>query len=47
MVVQNLEDGLGNFSLVLVVRVEPNLHFGFADRHEADCKARTHTGEAR
>jgi len=45
VVIENLEDGLRYFSLVVVVRVQPDLHLGFADRHEAHCEAGTHSCE--
>ena len=39
VIVEDVEDGFGNFSFVFVIRVEPNLHFCFADGHEAHCES--------
>lgn len=45
MVVQNLQDGFGYFPLVLVVGIEPDLHLGLADGHEAYGQSRAHSCE--
>ncbi len=36
MIIKNLQDRFGYFAFVLVVRVQPDLHFCFADGHVAD-----------
>jgi len=39
VIIQNLQDGLGYFSFICIVRVKPYLHLGLADGHESNSES--------
>lgn len=39
MIVKDFQDGLGNFSFILIIWIDPNLHLSLANGHEADREA--------
>jgi hypothetical protein len=45
VIAQYLQNWFGLFLFLLTARTGPELHFGLANGHETDGKARTYTGK--